>query len=464
MGKRAVLVACAASVVVVCCVSGVASAESEPGWFSGHSTSEKQAIVDYAYVRAAQPSVPYSGEAATLGEAVAQDAVEAGSHEFPLAPELGAEELSVGESTSLLPLLGTIAPELFVAAGTFTVGVAIGTGLRKLFGTLTAPEEANSGGSGRWTWNGVIWRLYGTEIFFGADVVQRPGAYLYTGGYNGSTFLIVRWFEEPCDFSGFAPPSSAHMQTHLSTTATCREFNGREFVEYPVFVDYPYLTDADIAPVRPLRPFNSETDHPTYTHEAAPDPGSRAVESSLAVLDDASHMLLREEIDWALTPGSQEDEEPARVGTRVEPRDRECKEYFGDAPGSDPGARSPEAPEEAADWDFDVESFEEVFNPGTRSSQTVKLRWGTKSWGYRHIVMRHGWNAEAARRTALALQTDRSPTVAPRDTTGESWVYLYAIPGLPEGMRCRQRVVVSYRRDTAVPVGRHVITSYVQAY
>jgi hypothetical protein len=31
-------------------------------------------------------------------------------------------------------------------------------------------------------------------------------------------------------------------------------------------------------------------------------------------------------------------------------------------------------------------------------------------------------------------------------------------------MHCRQLVVVSYRRESLVPVARHIITSYIEAY
>lgn len=233
----------------------------------------------------------------------------------------------------------------------------------------------------------------------------------------------------------------------------------------PIFVDYPYLLLTDIKPKLPLRPFNAERDLPDATVTTPPDPGVEAVESELEALDGEGYELMRSQLDFAVTPGAQEQEEPVQIGAAVRDEDRRCREYFGDRRGgTDPGVRAPGAEEGAANWDYDMESFEEVYNPLTRSNQTVKLRWGTKDWGYRHIVMEHGWNAEAAERTSLALLTDTDPRVDPRDPEEESFLYYYQVPGLPGGMHCQQRVVVSYRRDPVVPVARHIITSFIEAY
>jgi hypothetical protein len=189
-------------------------------------------------------------------------------------------------------------------------------------------------------------------------------------------------------------------------------------------------------------------------------PRAESVQEELRALDADGDELLRDELDWSLTPGAQEKEEPASDGTKVTTEDRACKAWFEEAPAADPGARSPEAEPAAEDWDYDVDEFEGVYNPLTRSTQTVKLRWGTKEWGYRHIVIGHGWSVAARERTALALQ-DRAPQVA-RDPS--SFVYLGALEGGPAGVRCRQRVIVSYGQRGWVPVGRHIITSYLEAY
>ncbi len=333
---------------------------------------------------------------------------------------------------------------------------AIGTGARKLFATITAPDDAGPAGSSlRSTW--ITWRDAGYEIFFGARVQQSPGAYLYNDG--GGT---ARWFQPPCEYTGLTPPAGARMQYDVPSTGACnvyiRDVGWRLF---PLFVNYPYLLESDVRPTAPLRPFDSGTDSAWEWEPYPPDPGASAVEDELDVLDEAEHELLRDQIDWGLTPGSQPEEEPVREDTRLSEEDRACKDHFGDAGQGDPGRRSPEADPEAADWDYDVDDFAGVYNPLTNSTQTVELRWGdsTSGWGYRHVKFKHGWDAAARLRTALAL-ADRSPTVDPREPS--SFRYVATLAGGPSGVTCKQRVVVSYRQDPTVPVGRHIITSFVE--
>lgn len=295
----------------------------------------------------------------------------------------------------------------------------------------------------------------------GARVQQSPGAYLYNDGGG-----VIRWWEPPCEFSGFMPAAGARMEYGVPSTAECNEWvEGVGPRLFPVYVDYPYLLASDVRPLAPLRPYDSERDEATNFVSPETDPGTEVVEESLpGVLDADGNELLRDELDYGLTPGSQEKEEPASDGTKVTTEDRACKAWFEEAPGSDPGVRSSEAEPRAADWDYDVDEFEAVYNPLTRSTQTVKLRWGTPRWGYRHIVIEHGWNTAMEARVALALQ-DPTPTAdLSHDPTGESFLYRYQIPGLPTGRQCRQLVSVSYRSDGVVPAARHIITTFLEAY
>src|SRR6185436_8861613 len=99
-------------------------------------------------------------------------------------------------------------------------------------------------------------------------------------------------------------------------------------------------------------------------------PGATSVEDDLDALDEDGKDLLRDEIDWSLTPGAQAEEEPLRTSVRDSEEDRACKSYFTDAPELDPGERSPAADPQAADWDYDQVSSPGVYNPLTRSTQT----------------------------------------------------------------------------------------------
>jgi hypothetical protein len=434
-------------------------AESDPGWFAAHSSEERQALVDYAYDRTAQATVPYSGEAATVGEALADDVAAAATDELPLVGELGAEEFATLESAGLMAEVSALAPALALGAGVLAATVAIDVGVHTLLVKLAAPEDADDGGSGTFSWNTLVWQPYGYELYSGGRVQQSPGAYVYRSSGNW-----VLWDERPCPYTGFTAPAGASLQTGVATSATCRVWVNGRWTDYPDVIDYPYVAPAEVRALAPLRPYDSETDHPDYYRTAPTAPGATAVERGLTTLDADGNELLREELDWSLTPGAQEKEEPASDGTKVTAEDRACKDYLAEAPRTDPGARSPEAAPEAEDWDYDVDEFEGVYNPLTRSTQAVKLRWGTKDWGYRHIVIGHGWDAGTEARVDLALR-DPAPTVdLAHDSTGRSFLYRYEVPGLPTGMQCRQLVAVSYRPDSRVPVARHIVTTFLEAY
>lgn len=456
----AALAGSALTLIVLTALAPRAMAGADPGWYASHSTDERQALVDYVYLRSGH-APPYSGLAATAAQDIADTIVASGTHEFPLAPELAAEEFSTIRKVGLFARLAEMAPTLFSGAGLATIGaeVAIGLGAYKLYTVLTAPDDADDDGDPNWAWDALVWRNHGEEIFAGATVQQSPGAYLYDS-HDGAG--VIRWFEEPCEFTGFTPTAGARMQYGVLSSSYCNVYVEEVgLVGYPQYVDYPYLLETDVRPVAPLRPFEPETDEPLYIIEAAPDPGTEVVEEQLPELDAAGNELLRDELDHVTTPGAQEKEDPATNGTKVTQEDRECKAYFGEPEGDvEPGERSSEAEPEAPDWDYDVDEFEGVYNPYTRSTQTVKLRWGTAAWGYRHIKELHGWDIGARLRTGYALQDrDARPQGRP-----ESFVYLGNLEGGPSGVRCRQRVIVSYEEDSFVPVGRHIITSYLEAY
>jgi hypothetical protein len=88
--------------------------------------------------------------------------------------------------------------------------------------------------------NGIEYWPEGQEIYFGA---RSRGEFLFKSS-NGP----VRWFEEPCTYSGFAPPEGARMRVGVTTWAECR-YPIEEWPYYedsPIFVQYPYMTLSDL--------------------------------------------------------------------------------------------------------------------------------------------------------------------------------------------------------------------------
>ena len=181
----------------------------------------------------------------------------------------------------------------------------------------------------------------------------------------------------PAPSSGFTPAGGARIENAVPSTGDCRVWDrDRGYVYYQSLIDYPYLLDSDIRPVAPLRPFDPLADDPDVTVDTPPDPGPTAVAEGLDLLDEDEYELLRGTLDWALTPGAQLEDHPLYADEKLSEEDRACKAYFGELGQGDPGRRSPDAAQEAPDWDYDVDEFSGVYNPLTRSTQTVKLRWG----------------------------------------------------------------------------------------
>ena len=433
--------------------AGSAPAAADPGWFDGKSAEERQAIVDYLYQRTGHEP-PHPGQAATMAAAIEGSVVQAGADDAPLAPGAGALELVVGTRVGLMTRLTTMVPTLWAAGGTFAAGYAIGWGARKLFATLTGPDDARHGRRAQLAV--VLDHLAARRrrhLFRrqSAAVARRLPLRLKRQRRGDPLVRAAVQLQRL-----HAGRGRSHGVRRPLDGGVSRVGERRWAGDFPVFVDYPYLFDSDVRPAAPLRPTVSG-DVIDRWEPFPPDPGATVVQDRLDALDDDGNDLLRDQIDTVLTPGSQPEEDPVRVGRL--PRRRTERARHSSATRRRPirararRRRIPRAP----DWDHDVDAFPGVLNPAARATQTVKLRWGdgTHGWGYRHVKFRHGWDAAARLRTELAL-ADRSPTVEGLPT---SFRYVASLPGGPRG--CRQRVIVSYREDDKVPVGRHVITSFV---
>jgi hypothetical protein len=100
----------------------------------------------------------------------------------------------------------------------------------------------------------------------------------------------------------------------------------------------------------------------------------------------------------------------------------------------------------------------------------IPLRWGTKGWGWWHILQGHSYTATDREATITTLDIDTEPTarLAPTNPTNQ-WVY-HSSYEMPDGMggqiNCIRSVVVEFWQDAkAARQGvmgiRGVINSYV---
>lgn len=439
-----------------------AGATASPGWMASHSEADQQAIVNYVYDTAPQGVVPYPGGPAATGQQIADMAAAAADgHEYPLLPEFADEQLDLLGRSRLLPPPGPEVPFLYPAAAgvaAFAAGWEIGTGLRAVFVKLWSPDNTSTGGS--FTWDQLSWMPYGTEIYYGARVEQQPGAYLFHGWLNGTPFGPARWFEPPCAFSGYSGPAGARIENAVPSTARCVIPDTFPPEEAEILVDYPYLLQSDLRAMEPIRRYDQSRDgNPNAISPAPPDPGVAATRPDIeAALDGDGQDLQRAFIDWAREPDRQPEEDPRKTGAppRVSDEDRPCVPS-GSGPSADPGPSKPGTTGDPRSGV--VSSFGGVRNPSTGKNVTVKLYWGDRTWGYRHIVIGHGWTAKDVADTALALQ-DRSPTI----NRATSWRYYHTYTGSDGKTQCYRRVVVEFaKNDPTFSAPKHIITSFAGA-
>jgi PASTA domain len=136
---------------------------------------------------------------------------------------------------------------------------------------------------------------------------------------------------------------------------------------------------------------------------------------------------------------------PNAPTTRPEPK---CELADGEGPQPDPGNPPPDG--------TGFPQYQQQFSyPSTDPTSTppgqprdLPLKWGTTDWGWRHIMIRHGYGADDAADTAEALATDVAPTL--RYAGRQQYLYRKYYP-MPDGeggtLNCARTVVVEYAPD-----------------
>lgn len=436
----------------------------DPNWWADHSTAERQAITNFAYMLSPQQTIPYPGPPAEA----AADMVTALQAEAPTAPhygDLARTTTQLVEEPGLIPRITQAIPRVFAAGTAFSAGWLIGSELNGHFLHIglddgSAPDETSGDFCYSESCGGLLhWYDQGFSVFFDATVQQSPGAYLYWGRLNGQLFNPVRWFEEPCTFSGFNVPPGGRLQAGVASGTLCyaeQEYHG-------AIVDYPYVTEADLLQLGVLHPYNPEIDGPPDVITPVPtDPGTSAVEEALEEnTGEAAQAILRAFLDWLDDPERLAREDPRKVGPPGSGLDEDdpCQPTDFSPPPRYLPVRKPgyqgSDPRAAIQYDFS-----NVLNKLTGDRQTVHLYWGAirnrLGWGYRHIVYRHGWGPTTHARTTLALQ---DPNPQPQlNKTSFRYYYRFSVGGT----QCEHRTVVEFgddeRDNFAGP--KHIITSF----
>jgi hypothetical protein len=85
----------------------------------------------------------------------------------------------------------------------------------------------------------------------------------------------------------------------------------------------------------------------------------------------------------------------------------------------------------------------------------VPFRWGTTTWGYRHVEIGHGWDNNQDRADTQAALQDPAPE--PDDPGSHRFYFFYLGPNR---IPCTRRVVARFDVIGTEPVKRGIITSF----
>lgn len=425
----------------------------------------------------------------------------------PEARRLWSQVRAMGAKAGLsVPLraLGTVG----LVVGTFEIGWKIGTGINAKFLKIGIPEW--SAASSMRNWTSIRWRQARSRSFFGAYYPAQDGWLINVSHCcNGSS--VDRWAGEPCPVSGLVPPAPFITQGPEASTARCAAPDGG-YVAQDVY--YGWAPEDALTPTGPIEEYTSQ---PYSRSSAAPRPPSQtAVEQAVdSELDKPDNELLRQWLNYQLgSPGEQDptgdgvnvpqpaaapgdaaetfvqqleglgltnvkfkvlstpDFDPAfregavvsvspSPGTSVEPGEeivvtvnrtaqRQNNGECDRSPRQDPGL-----PPAGGD-EFALKDAFSGRDPDQGMAATdVPFRWGTESWGYRHVEIGHGWDNDRDRTDTQAALLDPAPEP---DQPGSHRFYFFYMG--PNRTPCTRRVVARFDVRVGEPAERGIITSF----
>ena len=240
---RSAAVAVLVAVTAVAVSVGTAGANPDPDWWQGRGVEERQGIVNQYYGAAGQP-MPYPAEAALASGAL--------THLRETTPDesrgaLATQFAKDSSAVALLPALEKWVPRLVKFGPPPVLAATVAIQIPSVRKWLYSHWGADVGDPpSRVIVQGARYAPPGYNIFYGAT---SRGEWLLTGRIDEDTYNYgMRWFEDPCTYSGLPTPPGARLRTHVPTTAHCR-YPIDDYPWYktaPTYVDYPYLTDEDL--------------------------------------------------------------------------------------------------------------------------------------------------------------------------------------------------------------------------
>jgi hypothetical protein len=289
---------------------------------------------------------PYAEEDAE-GQQAANLLIDKGAETGGEAGEvLGQAELDALQGSKLLPRTGTLVRILGWAAERTPEGalLLVGSyliyrGNRYVTMKMTTDFSVDPSVATGFHYTHAIWTPAGTSIYFGAKVPE-PGQYLFAADDWPAG---VRWFEEPCTFTGFRPPDGARMMLGVPSSEPGEQpqcaypLPAPVYVGYAdIFVDYPYIDERDLGAGGPIEPATSSTPVPNYP-SLDPPPDVGHVRSALGAALSGDGGALGGALDEALLAADLLKQNPGDITEEQAPViARECLRRVRDAGEASP--------------------------------------------------------------------------------------------------------------------------------
>ena len=482
---------------------GTARAQEAPDPNYWKQTAEHRDIVNRFVYSQSPQSVPTSYDPVREAEEVLRQRAQTLPPTDTRARSLWSQIQRSTSRAGLSPglrALGTIG----LAIETFELGWKIGTGINAKYLRIGVPERTPAVQS--YYWSKITWRQALSRDFYGAQWPALDGWTLSLKRSCCAFDETDRWFQAPCSFAGFSPPAPFMTNGPVASTAQCAPNTSANVL-------YGWAPEDALTPTGPIEPYTTQP-FSKSSPAGTPPPRSAVEEAVDGELGKPENDLLRDWLNYQLgSPGEQDPigdganipeptvapgggagafveelealgltnvefdvlsnpsfdpayDEGAVVdvspspGTSVEPDEKIVVTVNRTAQQPNNGecdrsARQDPGPSPSGDEFSPKDTFSGRDPDQALAAVDVMFRWGTASWGYRHVEIGHGWDEFKDRADTQAALLDPAPEP---DQPGSHRFYYFYLG--PNRIPCTRRVVVRFNDLPGETGPRGIITSF----
>jgi hypothetical protein len=283
----------------------VARAQTTPDPNYWTQTADSRDTVYRLVYQQSPQSIPSDYDPVAEAEQVLQQAQQDAPASNPEVPSLWQQLRTGATEGGLSPALRTLGA-IGLSIGSFELGWKIGSGINAKFLHIGIPQQTVDPAHARWEL--LEFENANSQSYYGATWPDTD-AWVAWFGYGG--FDYNRWFQSPCTFTGFSPPSPFEVHGPVASTAGCAVWEGGVQHTYPVSVVWAQAPENALRAPGPIEPY---TNQPYQRSTAAPTPPAQSsVEDAIGAYL-ANHALLRQWLNYQL--GSPGESDPLGIGPK----------------------------------------------------------------------------------------------------------------------------------------------------